>query len=159
MEEFRFNPFKERICVVLGKQPHESVTYFEFVSNLAMFSTHASTAEKLRLLFRMYDSDGDGSISHEDLSSVLLLTFGDHLDADTLGEIVDKTFSQLHTAVPGHLSFSEFAGTHSEERGSPSHARECRCVSAREHAICRKNARRVCGCTGLHVWRDRDRDT
>ncbi len=74
--EIENNPLGERLCKVFtakGGEASNQVDFKEFVKTLALFHTPHPTSEedKLYFLFRMYDADGDGLLSQEEIRSVL----------------------------------------------------------------------------------------
>ena len=46
------------------------VDFMEFITGMSTFSSQASTEDKLRFAFRMYDLDNDGFISNGELFQV-----------------------------------------------------------------------------------------
>lgn len=60
--------------------------------------------------FKVYDIDGDGYISNQDLFAVLKMMVGSNLTDVQLQQIVDKTINEADIDKDGKISFAEFAG-------------------------------------------------
>ena len=58
--------------------------------------------------FRMYDLDGDGYVSPDELAHTLKTLMGRALSDSQLGQIVESTILQHDTDGDGRLSFPEF---------------------------------------------------
>jgi serine/threonine-protein phosphatase 2B regulatory subunit len=56
----------------------------EFVRILAAFSARASREDRVRFLFDVYDMDGDGVVSREDLELILRQLAGTSLRCGTV---------------------------------------------------------------------------
>lgn len=55
---------------VFGRTADDRLNFIDFLSLLAVFSDGTSKGEKMEFLFQIYDCDGDGFISKEDLLSI-----------------------------------------------------------------------------------------
>ena len=92
--EVEKNPLAERLCKVFtaktGDASSNQIDFKEFVKALALFHTPHPTSEedKLAFLFRMYDTDGDGLLSQEEIRSVLKQLVGSSLNETQLIQIV-----------------------------------------------------------------------
>jgi len=91
--ELENNPLGERLCKVFtgkGGEASNQVDFKEFVKALALFHTPHPTSEedKLSFLFKMYDTDGDGLLSQEEIRSVLKQLVGNSLNDTQLVQIV-----------------------------------------------------------------------
>eukprot|EP00798_Chlamydomonas_sp_ICE-L_P030183 gene30183-35168_t len=64
--ELSINPIASRLV-----RMYESVNFKEFVKLLSAFSSRASRDEKLEMMFHVYDVDGDGSVSPDDMRGML----------------------------------------------------------------------------------------
>ncbi len=58
--------------------------------------------------FRMYDLDGDGYVSSDELAHTLKTLMGRALSDSQLGQIVESTILQHDLDGDGRLSFQEF---------------------------------------------------
>jgi Ca2+-binding EF-hand superfamily protein len=73
--ELAMNPLVDRIVdVVLEEGREESINFRHFLTILSCFSH--SKEQALRMLFRVFDVDGDGAISRDDLRKVIRLMVG-----------------------------------------------------------------------------------
>ena len=63
-----------------------------------------------RLAFAVYDVDGDGFISNEELYKVLKMMVGENLKDKQLSEIVNRTMMYADKDEDGMISFDEFCG-------------------------------------------------
>ena len=94
--EVENNPLAERLCKVFtskGNKDNSSsnqVDFKEFVKAMALFHTlHPSSEEdKLAFLFQMYDADGDGLLSQDEIRTVLKQLVGSSLNDSQLVQIV-----------------------------------------------------------------------
>jgi serine/threonine-protein phosphatase 2B regulatory subunit len=94
--ELSINPLAPR----LGRL-FESVNFKDFVALLSAFSAQASTEDKLQLLFRVYDVDGDGLICPEDLELVLRQLGGSALSEAELQQVVSQVFEEVGAPASG----------------------------------------------------------
>jgi Ca2+-binding EF-hand superfamily protein len=92
--ELSINPLAQRLVRFL-----ESVNFLEFARTLAPFSTRASRADRLRLLFAVYDVDGDGLVSREDLQIMLRQLGGSTLSDDDVDALIAKAFAEAGVAA------------------------------------------------------------
>ena len=61
-----------------------------------------------RLAFAVYDIDGDGFITNEELYKVLKMMVGENLKDKQLVEIVNRTMLYADKDEDGRISFDEF---------------------------------------------------
>lgn len=83
----------------------------EFVMGLDLLSPEATAGERLRLLFDVYDIDGDGLVSKTECRALLAAAFveaGVTVPPTDLQKVVDKTFEAHDLDHDGNLSFAEF---------------------------------------------------
>eukprot|EP00736_Rhodelphis_marinus_P005994 Rmarinus@m.16671 len=106
--ELRLNPLIERIIPQLDINKDGVVTFRDFCVALSVFSPEASGEHKQRLAFKIYDVDGDGKISKEDLEDVLRMQMGSAIDDDLLEIVVERTFDEADSDQDGFLSFEDF---------------------------------------------------
>ncbi|KAH3760376.1 calcineurin regulatory subunit B [Pelomyxa schiedti] len=87
--EFAMNPLCSRL-VALFPAKDGFVNFKQFAETLAVFHPNTRAEEKLKLMFTIYDEDGDGFISRKDLITVLLMVTGKHLGTERLNSIADE---------------------------------------------------------------------
>ncbi|KAL2766325.1 calcineurin B homologous protein 2 [Daubentonia madagascariensis] len=68
-----------------------------------------SRMNKLRFAFRLYDLDGDGRISRQEMLQVLRLMVGVQVTEEQLESIADRTVQEADEDGDGAVSFLEFA--------------------------------------------------
>ncbi len=116
--ELEKNPLSQRICQVLCKQG-EVIDFPLFVKALSVFSNKGESAarsecnatvynEAVVVMFKVYDMDGDGFVSPEEMMMIFKSLVGKNLSTAQLQQIVDKTIKDLDIDRDGRLNFSEF---------------------------------------------------
>ena len=61
----------DNIFRVFDEDKDDCISFKEYITNLILMSPMASYDEKLKFSFNIYDKDGDGYISHDDLKTVI----------------------------------------------------------------------------------------
>lgn len=87
--ELSINPLAHRL-----ERVFESVNFKDFVSLLAAFSTRAAVDDKVHLIFTMYDSDGDGVVSADDMELMLRQLAGSTLSDGEVRILVSMALKQ-----------------------------------------------------------------
>ena len=111
--ELEQNPLVRRVIDVLDKNKDGSISFFEFVHGLNSLSAGASSEEKLRFAFQIYDMNNDGFISNGELFTVLKMMVGANLTDVQLQQLVDRTIIKGDADHDGMLSFDEFCNVSS----------------------------------------------
>ncbi|XP_064610351.1 lysophosphatidylcholine acyltransferase 1-like [Liolophura sinensis] len=78
------------------------IDFREYVIGLSLVSGPAATEETIQLAFTLFDSDGKGYISEEELSQILLNAFGMN-DIDT-----HELFKEVDADEDGKITYDEF---------------------------------------------------
>lgn len=97
-----------RLCSVFDTDASGDVDFVELLAGLAAFGG-PSAEEKARLLFRVYDVDGDGLVSNADLYTVLRSVTGAEMEAEALQQVVDRTIALLAGRADGAVGFDCFS--------------------------------------------------
>lgn len=119
--ELAINPLGDRIVHAFFMEGNnDGVNFRQFMQTLSRFrpikekeseenkAIVNSRDEKLRFAFRMYDLDGDGSISRMELLAVLHMMVGANISEQQLGSIADRTIAEADKDLDGQISFREF---------------------------------------------------
>lgn len=102
--ELAMNPLMPRIVALF-----DSANFAQFVRTMAIFGRNGSKEAKTDFAFRVYDVDGDGYISSDDLRRVLQMMVGaDNLDEATSTRIVQKVIDDADTDGDQRISREEF---------------------------------------------------
>ncbi|CAI7734028.1 unnamed protein product [Closterium sp. NIES-54] len=100
--EFAINPLAHRLLGML-----EGVNFKDFVKWLAAFSSRATAEDRTRLVFAVYDVDGDGKISKGDLLAMLRDLSGGFLSDEQREEVVVQAMQQAGFSSDSLLSFND----------------------------------------------------
>ncbi|XP_054724891.1 calsenilin-like [Uloborus diversus] len=102
---------------VCDQQKNGTITFEDFLTGLSMM-TRGATIDKLRWTFRLYDIDGDGRISRDEMREIInsiYLMLGKYIepsvDEDTATQHADKVFRRLDLNQDGYVTFDEFLDT------------------------------------------------
>lgn len=108
--EFALNPLSQRFVRML-----EGVNFKDFVQWLSAFSPRAALRDKAQLIFRVYDSDGDGRVSKSNILSVLSDLSGTFLSDSEREVVVVKALTEAGFSESDLLTEDDFCkvlGTH-----------------------------------------------
>lgn len=106
--ELAGNPFIMRIFQLFDADQDGCLNFEEFIRAVESFGRLYSSEDKCMFAFRMYDLDGDGYVSSDELAHTLKTLMGRALSDSQLGQIVESTILQHDTDGDGRLSFQEF---------------------------------------------------
>lgn len=121
--ELAINPLGERIVKSFfffredkEESEEDGVNFKDFVRTLSYFrpvkekkNNPLSTKEhKLAFAFKIYDIDGDGYISKDELISLLRMMVGINISDEELRCIADRTFLEADEDNDSYISFEEF---------------------------------------------------
>ncbi len=120
--ELSMNPLAQRVISLFrpprGEEPSRdgsNINFRDFLRMLSVFSERATREEKERLAFRVYDINGDGFITDNELFEVLKTMAGDNVSDAQLWDIVRETIATADADGDGKLSFTEFQAVMAEE--------------------------------------------
>lgn len=83
--ELSINPLAQRVVRLF-----ESVNFLEFVKLLAPFTARVSVDDKLQFLFTVFDVDGDGLMSRDDMHVMLRQLAGSTLTDDDINALIAR---------------------------------------------------------------------
>merc|ERR1712130_380250 len=122
--ELALNPLGDRIvhafCTLDNTSGEDKVDFRGFLRLLARFQPTGrggcqkrlhSRAEKFKFAFSMYDLDGDGCISKEELLAVLTMMVGTNVTSTQLVSIAERMLLETDLDKDGFISFDEFQGS------------------------------------------------
>lgn len=103
--ELSINPLAKRLALL-----HDGINFREFVDALAPYSRAAPRAAKLRHLFAVWDADGDGALSAEDVELTLRQLGGSALGDGEVRALVARVFEAAGAAgkMDVGLTFKQF---------------------------------------------------
>lgn len=107
---FASSSIVDRIFQVFDKNEDDMISFSEYFSCISTISSNGTTESKTELSFKLYDFDGDGSISNIDLVTVLEAILPEHglifSHAQVL-ELVELTMKDISPSIPNKMSFEE----------------------------------------------------
>eukprot|EP00928_Gymnodinium_smaydae_P036734 TRINITY_DN25630_c0_g1_i2.p1 TRINITY_DN25630_c0_g1~~TRINITY_DN25630_c0_g1_i2.p1 ORF type:complete len:211 (+),score=47.87 TRINITY_DN25630_c0_g1_i2:45-635(+) len=102
-------PLAERLPSVLRLEPTQTIDFGAAVAALTVFCERTPVDDKMRLFFRLYDADGDGRLSVEDLRSTLRLILPADVDDEIVDHAVSRTLEELGGRGATELTQEQFA--------------------------------------------------
>ena len=88
-------------------KPHEIVCFPVIITMISIFDK-GSAAEKLAMIFSMFDYDGSGALSYEEVLGVLTGITGDSCSEQEIDRVCDDLFDALDANGDGEIQFEEF---------------------------------------------------
>jgi len=101
--EFAVNPLCQRLLKML-----EGLNFKEFLGLLSAFSARAAQADKLKFIFNVYDTDGDGKVTSSDMLQVLRDLSGNFLTDEQRQSILSRALKQSGYTVDSALTLQDF---------------------------------------------------
>jgi len=101
----------DRIFTLFDENDDKVINFREFLCGLSVFCKKGTLEEKLRFSFNVYDVDGDGNISRNELHMMLKASlFENHMDLseDQMVALVDATFAEADLNGDGLISYDEY---------------------------------------------------
>jgi len=110
MVELGGNPFIRRIFELFDTDHDDQLTLEEFTKALEYFGCLDQVEEQYKFAFRVYDLDGDGMISGQELFGTLKQLMGRAYSDAQLEQVVHNTMIEFDTDGDNKLSYEEFKG-------------------------------------------------
>ena len=101
--ELSINPLSQRLVALF-----ENTNFQDFVRKVSLFSDKAPFEEKLRFMFTVWDVDGDGRISQEDLEHVLRQRAGSSLNEGELRAVAQRVLREAGVEAGGGMGLQNF---------------------------------------------------
>lgn len=120
VEELKDNPIVDRLISVFDKNNDGKISFYEFVSGLSILTDwgiynylnnlfkKATSEDKLKIAFKIYDVNNDGIITNGDLFNCLKILVGENLTDIQIQQLVDRTFIAADKDMDGKISYEEF---------------------------------------------------
>ncbi|XP_023321058.1 calcium and integrin-binding family member 2 [Eurytemora carolleeae] len=106
--ELRENPFRKRICKVFSKDGSGNLEFNEFVQMFSCLCENSPRELKLHYAFSIYDIDGDGYISKQDIQQVVQLVSQGELNSTELEAVCRQVLEESDFDDDEQLSKNEF---------------------------------------------------
>ncbi|CAE7743862.1 CNB1, partial [Symbiodinium sp. KB8] len=106
--ELSTNPLGPRIVELLDEEHSGHIMFHQFLQRMSVFSGHAGREAKVAFMFRVWDVNGDGYITSEDLHETLKSMVGRKLPQATLDELVQRTLAAADLDGDGKITQHEF---------------------------------------------------
>jgi len=99
-----------RLFDLIDENGDRFINFPEFVRANLMLGPNSSDLDRLKFSFQVFDLNGDGYISKEELLSILKDSLEESLllTDDQMMEMVDSTFNEVDLNKDGKISFEEY---------------------------------------------------
>ncbi|CAH9070362.1 unnamed protein product [Cuscuta epithymum] len=101
--EFAMNPLSQRLLKMV-----DGLNFKEFVAFLSAFSAKASMRQKVELIFKVYDSDGNGKVSFDDMIAVLQDLSGAYMSDKQREDVLSRVLHEAGYTRDSLLSVDDF---------------------------------------------------
>ncbi len=110
IECIALSPLQDRICLIFGfGAEKQTLDFQEFLCGLALFNAPGMKEQKLRVVFRIQDFDGDGIISKADLTQYMSRITRGNLSESEIGDVVKMVFEESASdAQLEQITFTDF---------------------------------------------------
>nr|GMD11943.1 calcineurin subunit B-like [Ipomoea batatas]GME15226.1 calcineurin subunit B-like [Ipomoea batatas] len=101
--EFAMNPLSQRLLKMV-----DGLNFKDFVAFLSAFSAKASMQQKIELIFKVYDSDGNGKISFNNIMEVLQDLTGPFMSDDQRENVLSQVLREAGYTRDSLLYLDDF---------------------------------------------------
>jgi len=101
--EFAMNPLSQRLLKMV-----DGLNFKDFVSFLSAFSAKASVAQKIELIFKVYDSDYNGKVTFNDIIEVLRDLTGSFMSDKQREEVLSQVLQEAGYSRESSLLLGDF---------------------------------------------------
>jgi Ca2+-binding EF-hand superfamily protein len=111
--------FLERMFTLFDSNKDGRITFVEYLSGLSVLCSRGRIDEKVLFAFQIYDMDGDGKISKQELSEMLRATLEENtlkVTKKQMKNIIEYTFEQADKNQDGFIDMTEFRKLSDEDR-------------------------------------------
>ncbi|KAJ4903571.1 Calcium-binding EF-hand family protein [Raphanus sativus] len=101
--EFAMNPLSQRLLKMV-----DGLNFKDFVAFLSAFSAKASLKQKVKLIFQVYDSDGNGKVSFKDIMEVLRDLSGTFMSDEQREQVLSQVLKEAGYTNDSFLTLEDF---------------------------------------------------
>ncbi|KAL2502437.1 Calcium-binding EF-hand family protein [Forsythia ovata] len=101
--EFAVNPLSQRLLRML-----DGLNFKEFVAFLSAFSSRASLQQKVEFIFKVYDSDGNGKVTFNEMLDILRDLTGQFISEQQREEVLTQVLEEAGYAKDSLLVQADF---------------------------------------------------
>ncbi|KAI7985756.1 Calcineurin subunit B [Camellia lanceoleosa] len=101
--EFSMNPLSQRLIKMV-----DGLNFKDFVAFLSAFSAKASVPERVKLVFKVYDSDGNGKVTFNDILEVLQDLTGSFISDEQREEVLCQVLKEAGYTRDSTLLLADF---------------------------------------------------
>ncbi|GAA0167904.1 hypothetical protein Leryth_023967 [Lithospermum erythrorhizon] len=101
--EFAMNPLSQRMLKMV-----DGLNFKDFVAFLSTFSSKANKRQKTELIFKVYDSDGNGKVTFEDMIEVLRDLSGSFMSDKQREEVLSQVLFEAGFSRECTLMLEDF---------------------------------------------------
>ncbi|KAH7547430.1 uncharacterized protein LOC107407523 [Ziziphus jujuba] len=101
--EFAMNPLSQRLLKMV-----DGLNFKDFVAFLSAFSAKASAQQKIEFIFKVYDSDGNGKVSFNDILEVLRDLSGSFMSDEQRVNVLSQVLQEAGYTRESYLMLDDF---------------------------------------------------
>ncbi|KAJ8452829.1 hypothetical protein Cgig2_014592 [Carnegiea gigantea] len=101
--EFAMNPLAQRLLKMV-----DGLNFKDFVAFLSTFGPRASIEQKIGLIFKVYDSDGNGKVTFNDILEVLRDLTGSFMSDDQREDVLTQLLQEAGYTMDSCLLLDDF---------------------------------------------------